>query len=182
VAWSECLKEDFDSEYWNGLWRWYEHGGNRHVAAYLAELDISDFDRNAAPPQTEAFWAIVDAGGAPEEAEMADVLEEIGNPEAVILSEVIAAAKGDFEQWLNDRKNRRTIPHRLEACGYVAVRNGDAKDRRWRVGGKNVMIYARTSLTKEERLAAARKRADREKPNILRPAFGARRRWRFRGA
>jgi hypothetical protein len=47
VAWSDLTKEDFTSEYWNGLWRWYEQGGFEHVAAYLATLDISAFDPKA---------------------------------------------------------------------------------------------------------------------------------------
>jgi hypothetical protein len=29
--------------------------------------------------------------------------------------------------WLQDRKNSRSVPHRFEACGYVAVRNEGAK-------------------------------------------------------
>ena len=27
-----------------------------------------------------------------------------------------------------NRKNRRAIPHRLERCGYVSVRNPESKD------------------------------------------------------
>ena len=60
-------------------------GGDRHVAAYLAELDISAFDPKAPPPKTPAFWDIVDANRAPEDAELADVLDEMGNPDAVTL-------------------------------------------------------------------------------------------------
>ena len=40
-------------------------GGDRHVAAYLAELDLSDFDAKAPPPKTAAFWDIVEADNAP---------------------------------------------------------------------------------------------------------------------
>src|SRR5262249_33958606 len=35
VAWSDLKKEDFDDAYWNGLWSWYNSGGDQHVAAYL---------------------------------------------------------------------------------------------------------------------------------------------------
>src|SRR5207249_6032869 len=65
VAWSDLTKEDFVHDYWNGLWAWYARGGYRHVAAYLAELDISSFDPKAPPPKTPAFWDIVDASRAP---------------------------------------------------------------------------------------------------------------------
>ena len=50
VAWSELTKDDFVADYWNGLWDWYARGGYQHVAAYLAELDISSFDAKAACP------------------------------------------------------------------------------------------------------------------------------------
>ena len=36
VAWSELRPNDFDSNYWTNLWRWYERGGDGHVAAFLA--------------------------------------------------------------------------------------------------------------------------------------------------
>jgi hypothetical protein len=67
VAWSSWTKEAFAQEYWNRLWRWYLHeGGFGHVASYLGELDLSDFDPKAPPPKTPAFWDIVAAGSAPD--------------------------------------------------------------------------------------------------------------------
>ena len=55
VAWSDLTPEDFAEGYWNRLWRWYDNGGDRHVAAYLAELDISAFDPKAPPPKTRGL-------------------------------------------------------------------------------------------------------------------------------
>ena len=121
VAWSDLDKEDFDLSYWQRLWAWYGSGGDRHVAAYLAELDLSGFDPKAPPPKTQAFWEIVDASRAPEDAEMADAIDALGSPDAVTLAQIITHAEADFVIWLRDRKNARRIPHRLEACGYVAV-------------------------------------------------------------
>ena len=70
VAWSDLTEKDFGENYWNRLWQWYEAGGGfGHVTAYLAQLDISEFDPKAPPPKTPAFWAIVDASRAPEDAE-----------------------------------------------------------------------------------------------------------------
>jgi hypothetical protein len=71
----------FAEGYWNALWGWYEHGGFASVAAYLARLDISTFDPKAPPPKTPAFWDIVDANRVPEDAELADVLDEMENPD-----------------------------------------------------------------------------------------------------
>ena len=138
-------------DYWAGSWRWYDTGGDRHVAAYLASIDLSAFDPKAPPPKTEAFWAIVDASRAPEDAELADVLDILGNPDAVTLVKVQATATGGFQDWLCDRRNRRQIPHRFEQCGYVPVRNDARRDRLWVINGRRQVVYG------QGRLATARK-------------------------
>jgi hypothetical protein len=157
VAWSDLSKTDFTDDYWKGLWGWYQNGGIRHVAAYLAELDISDFDPKAPPPKTAAFWTIVDANRAPEDAELADVLDGLQNPDAVTIAQIRDAPKtvGGFIDWLDDRKNRRVIPHRLEACGYVPVRNDAAKDGLWKIKGARQVVYAKADLSIGDRLSAA---------------------------
>jgi hypothetical protein len=158
VAWSELSKDDFPAGYWKELWSWYRNGGSGHVATYLMQRDISKFDAKAPPAKTEAFWAIADSGRAPEEDEMADVLDALGKPDAVTLTDIaIAAGLGrEFSKWLDDRKNNRIIPHRLEACGYVRVRNEDAKDGQWKVAGRRQAIYARAEMAMAERVRAAR--------------------------
>jgi hypothetical protein len=168
VAWSDLTRDDFDPDYWNALWRWYQAGGIGHVAAYLASLDLSPFDPKAPPPKTEAFWAIVDAGRAPEDAELADVLDSIGArtpegvivwPDAVTISDIISAAGvagAGFLTWILDRKNRRAIPHRMEQCGYVPVR-ADKNNGKWIVNGSRQVIYARSDLSIRDRILAAEK-------------------------
>jgi Family of unknown function (DUF5906) len=156
VAWSELAKEDFATEYWNKLWSWCDHGGDRHVAAYLAELDLTDFDPKAPPPKTAAFWDIVDSNRAPEDAELADVLDRMQNPKATTLMAIINNTQNEsLLDWLRERKNRRTIPHRLEQCGYTPVRNDAAVDGLWKVSGKRQAIYAQAALSVRDRIAAA---------------------------
>ena len=130
-------------------------GGMRHVAAFLMQRDISGFDPKAPPPKTPAFWAIVDANRASEESELADILDRLGNPPAVTLSRLVNMAEGDIVDWLRDRRNRRTIPHRLEQCGYVPVRNPDARDGQWKIKGTRQTVYARQTLSLREQIAAA---------------------------
>jgi len=167
VAWSESKQEDFlgpDPEYFTKLWRYYDNGGDRHVAAYLRQLPISKFDPKAPPKKTPAFWAIVDANRSPEESELADALDKLGEsaldperierPNAVTLERVIGAASAEFQIWLNDRKNRRTIPHRFEKCGYVPVRNKSAADGLWKINGKRQAVYARAELSLRDQLVA----------------------------
>ena len=59
--------------------------------------------------------------------------------------------------WLLDRKNARRIPYRMEACGYVAVRNPNDTEGRWKIDGKRYTIYGKATLTERDRLAAALK-------------------------
>jgi Family of unknown function (DUF5906) len=160
VAWSDLTKDDFKPAYWNKLWKWYDGGGDGHVAAYLAAFDLSDFDPKAPPPKTDAFWAIADANHPPEEAELTDALDLLANPDAVTLEMIRDKAIGEFEDWLRDRKNRRAIPYRMEACGYMPVRNPAAKDGYWCVNGIRSPIYAKATLPPADRLKAVKKLAE----------------------
>jgi Family of unknown function (DUF5906) len=157
VAWSDAKKEDFAVPYWATLWGWYEGGGYGHVAAYLAGLDLADFDPKAPPPKTSAFWDIVNSNRASEDAELADVLDRLGNPEATTLVRVQNEAVGDFETWIRDRRNRRQIPYRFEQCGYVPVRNEAAESGLWVINKVRQVVYAKSSLSLRDRLAAARR-------------------------
>jgi len=163
VAWSELSKEDFDKSYWIDLWRWYEFGGFHHVAAYLCGLDLSSFDPKAPPPKTPAFWAIVDANRAPEDAELADALDVLESPAAIVLNDIIVKGNvsSDFAAWLQDRKNRRAIPHRLERSGYVPARNPDAADGLWKLNDRRQVVYARANLSLRDQIAAAAQRCGR---------------------
>jgi hypothetical protein len=156
VAWSPRVKEDFSAGYWPSIYDWYNNGGDSHVASFLDQLDLSGFDPKAPPRQTAAFWAIVDAGRAPEDAELDDLLDRLGRPDAVPASRLVSAAGGGLKEWLIDRKNRRAIPHRMENCGYTAIRNDLAKDGLWRVDGRREVIYGPAELTASQQMAAAR--------------------------
>ena len=152
VAWSNLSPEDFAAGYWNRLFKWYDEGGDGHVAAYLAGLDIAGWDPKAPPPKTQAFWDIVDANRAPEDSELADVLELLGNPKIVTLRQVINLASPEFASWLSDRKSWRILPHRFEQCGYVPVRNPDNKQGFWRIGGQRQVVYGLSNLSLREQL------------------------------
>lgn len=156
VAWSELTRDEFEPRYWQQLYAWYKSGGVDHVAAYLRAFDLSGFDAKAPPPKTEAFWAMVDANRAPEDAELADALDKLGRPAAITLTTIASCSEGGFGDWLRDRKNARQIPHRMEAVGYVPVRNDAAEDRRWKIRGRRQAVYARRELPIRDRLSAAR--------------------------
>jgi hypothetical protein len=163
VAWSPLAKEDFSISYWHDMWSWYENGGAGDIAAYLARLDLAGFDAKAPPPKTPAFWDIVSANHAPENIELSDLLEQLDNPQTLTLKQLVDKTRNvsgfpsEFGEWLSARKNRRLVPHRLEACGYVSVRNPEAKDGIWKVNGHRQVVYAKTALCYRDQVAAVRR-------------------------
>ena len=159
VAWSPLTKDDFSGDYWTDLWAWYKNGGIQHVAAYLGKLDLAGFDPKAPPPKTEAFFEIVNANRAPEDSELSDVLDDLGRPDVVTVDQVMTKAFSllhvDFGEWLKDRRNSRSIPHRFEDCNYTAVRNPNDTEGRWKIDGKRHTIYGKKTMTERDRIAAA---------------------------
>ena len=75
----------------------------------------------------------------------------------VTLAQIQTAATDPFADWLGDRKNRRIIPHRLEPCGYVPVRNPTAADGLWKINGRRQAIYAQAALSLRAQIDAARR-------------------------
>ena len=116
---------------------------------------ITGFDAKAPPEKTAAFWAIVDANRPSEESELNDLLDKMNRPKAFTMVALQDSADGGLFEWLTDRKSRRVIPHRLEKCGYVPVRNPDASDGLWRHGGSRKVIYAKAELSLKEQLEDA---------------------------
>lgn len=159
VAWSDLTKDDFTADYWKRLWDWYSQGGIGHVAAYLAQHDLTGFQPKGPPPKTEAFWDIVASNSAPEDDELSGALDKLGSLNAVTLGMIATAAESPFGDWLRDHKNARKVPHKMEECGYRSIRNPNSKRGRWKVRGKDMMIYARKELSTREAIMAAEKRA-----------------------
>jgi len=161
VAWSDMMPEDFGTPYFDSLYNWFESGGNEHVYAYLKTLDISDFNIKAPPDKTPVFWEIVSLNAAPEDASLMDIIDDLGEPDAITLDMIIAQCLSrydtDFAEWLKDRKNRRAIPHRLDKCGYVPVRNDAAESGLWRINDKRQVVYAKKTLSLSGQLRAAGK-------------------------
>ena len=166
VTWIDLTPEDFEPGYWPRIYNWYvNEGGYGHVAAHLATLDIKDFNPQEPPPKTPAFWEIVNANRPPEDSELADVLDEIGDPfgmgewpHVVTVEDLVRGAQAvdhRFAEWISDRKNRRNITHRLEKCSYSPLRNPDDKhDGQWKINGRRVTVYARSNVAIADRFKA----------------------------
>jgi hypothetical protein len=155
VAWSDLQREEFSPDYWTHLYAWYAAGGIAHVVEYLRQFDLSSFDPKAPPPKTPAFWDIVSANQAPEEAELSDALEALGWPNVVTVSMAAEYASETFREHLLDRRNSRRIPHRFEECGYVQVRNDSARDGLFKVRSRRCVIYAKKTLSRRDQITGA---------------------------
>ena len=127
------------------------------MTTFLLKRDLSGFNAKAPPRKTDAFWRMVNTNRASEDAELADLLEHIVNPDAVTVSRLIFKADAAFAEWLKDRTNRKAIPHRLADCGYASVRNPDAKDGLWKIGDKRGSVYAKDGLSLREAFEAVKK-------------------------
>jgi hypothetical protein len=165
VAWSEAGREDFPEPYFAELWSWLNQGGAHAVVAYLEALDLSSFDPKRPPPQTDAFWAIVNASESPEVSDLRDVVGELGAGVAVSVEDVASKAsclgKHDLANELRDRQKAGRIPTRFSDVGLSAVMYAGDKSRgRWtlREGGR-VMLYASAKLDERQRQELAKLRA-----------------------
>jgi hypothetical protein len=160
VAWSDRNKSEFDSSYWADLWAWIETGGAADVGEFLRGVDLRTFDPKAPPPKTDAFYSIVAASNDPADDDLGSVLERMGRPAVVTISELRDAASGldEFSDLsaIFDPRARRRVPHAMERVGYEQVRNEGAEDGLWKFGGKRQAIYGRRELPRAERIIAAR--------------------------
>jgi hypothetical protein len=156
VLWSNVEQSAFGADYWLRYWARLDAGGRDAVAAHLNGLDLKGFNPKAEPPKTQAFWEMVNAMRTEEESEMADVIETLGHPRALIVADLIACAEHigdrykDFVAFLKDRKHSRLVSIRLEDCGYRRFANPDEVQGRWRVNGLRTGVFIRQELSDRE--------------------------------
>lgn len=157
VAWSDKDKTDFTEKYWNDLWNWYENGGFQNVYSLLTGWDLSDFNPKAPPEKTDAFWEFVDAGRSEQDSELAHALEKMNNPTAVTMDQIKTEAEWSLKDWLNDRRNRSKIPHKMANIGYEKIVRKDVNDTRFSTSCGRKLVYGNLNYSKRERIDAANK-------------------------
>jgi hypothetical protein len=136
AAWSERQPDNFPTGFWHRYHRQWLKEGSEAVAAYLATLDLGDFDPGASPPKTATWHEIVAANEEPADAELLDVLDNMNycdflecsvRPNAVTLDQVANAARSlgkySIADLFAEKNGNRKLAHRLESCGYVSVRS-----------------------------------------------------------
>lgn len=154
VAWTTFDgKKAFSDQYWKEFWDWYERdGGFGHVAACLRTLDISSFDPKARPPQTDAWKRMVSHDQPIEEDELADAIDAMGRPDALVITELLAHSAN--LAWMVEPKTVRSVPHRLSRCQYVSC-EAERNRGRWLINGRRHTIYVRRELAPNAQREAA---------------------------
>jgi hypothetical protein len=184
IAWSNKGTAWRTKKGWIKYHQWLDAGGDRHVAAFLQERNLSQFNAKAPPKKTAAFWEIVSASQLPEESELADVVDKLDG-RAVTIGDVISEAHSleydGLAEFFRDRTKRRILAGRLDKAGYVPIDNPDAKDRLWKINGKRCAIYYPKRLSRREAMELVQERlAERsdDDENVLH--FRSRREFRKR--
>jgi hypothetical protein len=160
VAWSTIERTSFNEAYWSRYWSKLKVGGGDAVANYLRGLSLNGFNPKAPPPRTQAFLEMVNAMRSEEESEMADIIETLGQPDALVIADIIGRANSlgyhPFAAFLQERKNARLVVLRLEQCGYRRLANPDEDAGRWRVRGQRTGVYVRHQMSDREGFEAIR--------------------------
>ena len=183
MFWSMMTPDQFDKD---KFWDWYrKENGLEHAAAYLATLDVTDFDVYAAPPKTDAFWSVVNACQILVENKLREALDNFDvdmfgekppcRPEAVtvdMLVRELARESSNFGnelyELLTGPKSQR-IAHKFHEAGYGPVPNPKRPaDGYWRIDDKRVVVYAPTGMQPERRLKAAMALVMRERRRAVR--------------
>ena len=162
VAWSTAEPSAFTPDDWMKYWSTFNAGGAYAVADHLRQRDLTRFNPKAPPPHTQAFWEMVNAMRSEEENEMADVIEALGSPDALIIADLVARAttlsKYAFVAFLQERKSSRLVAIQLEQCGYRRLANPNEHAGRWVIEEQRTGVYVRQSLTDREAFQAVKAR------------------------
>lgn len=131
--------ENVRRQYFSELWDWFLSGGSAHVAAYLHEKDLSQFSASNGQRKTDAHKTVV-SGGMTSDHWLLDILDELGNPTFVRSDTINTMAVASGEK---DHEVRRKIANTMGRADYTVYKNPSTKDGRWKISGKNVVVYVK---------------------------------------
>jgi hypothetical protein len=166
VAWSTVQPSSFGPDEWTKYWTTLNAGGAEAVAEHLRALDLRGFNPKAPPERTQAFWEMVNAMRSEEESELADIIDNLKRPRALVVADLIARAHtlgyDVFATFLQDRKNARLVALRLEQCGYRRLANPNEQTGRWVIRGQRTGVYVPQQITDREGFEAVKQIGARE--------------------
>jgi len=130
-------EDDVRGAYFEELWGWFNEGGNRHIAAWLHERDISAFKPATGQRKTEAHRTVV-AAGMGSDAWLIDAIDELGATDLIRADWIVDIAE---TAGMKPNEARAKLSMAIGRCGYSVYRNPNMADGRWKIGKKNVIVY-----------------------------------------
>jgi len=139
--------DEKSKEYFSELWSWFlASGGDRHVAAYLMERDLSGWSASNGQRKTRAHNYVV-ATCTKNDDWFFDAMNSIGEPEIFRSDALISAVLKDG---MNLKELATKLSHAVNRADFRVHINPNRKDGRWKYNDKLVTIYAKRHLTFEE--------------------------------
>lgn len=143
-------------DYFVRLCGWMEEGGIKNVAAWLAARDLSKFNPKAEVTKT-AGWKAVSTSWAEPEDGLTMALEQLGGPDVVFGSELVAGQFDHADEIAGLLKSPRKMGHRMQKAGYVAVpapATAAGKDQRWTFRADGQMFRSKLVFVKQELISS----------------------------
>jgi len=114
-------------DYFEALYDWFLKGGDRHVAAFLHERDLSGFSPDHGQRKTAAHHMVV-AANLEADSWLLDILSELGEPPVVRADWIVQKALvcGDKEEAVVKK-----LGPAMERADYMKYRNPVRGDGRW---------------------------------------------------
>lgn len=138
--------------YFEELWCWYLYqGGDTHIAAFLAERDLSKWSPSNGQRKTAAHKTVVTAGMATDEwlVDIIDILQDMENESGrgslvAVRGDVIAEKAMAVGEKIGDVK--RKLGPAIGRLGFQVYRNPDRADGRWTFGSRRTTVYVASKV------------------------------------
>lgn len=138
LGWPLGIEDPGRKEYFAELYNWLKNeNGFAHVAAYLASVDIGQFDAANGQRPTEAFKAAIKTGMEADDW-LDDALEVLGRPMLVRNDHLMKAVEAAGE---NLQGIKRKIGTAMQRAGFSPLMNPGTKDGRWKFGKLNSKVW-----------------------------------------
>ncbi len=119
------------AQYFEDLWHWFiEENGGEHIAAFLAERNISGFRPATGQRQTDAHREVVAAGMGGDEW-IIDALDALDNPLVLRFDALWAAVERTSPGEFSKQQFMKRAGHALPRCGYQRLVCHGSADGRW---------------------------------------------------
>jgi len=159
MAWTDVterqVRQDKGPDYYARLHQWMDGDGAGHVVAFLRSIDLKGWDAKAPPPKTRWWHSVVGVSTQDVNDEaLEDAIAAMGSPSVFSKDQLMAAAEPGLQTWIDDPKNTRAFPARLDGQGYERILSGGSKGRWYLKDTRNVSLYGKKSLSTSDQVNA----------------------------